>query len=187
MWIGTALAAIDGTCVASILGTVGSEFKVSTEIQWLGTSYLLTQTAFQPLYGRFSDIFGRKAATLFASFTFGLGCLLCGLSQSFWQLCAARALAGIGGGGLTTMSTIVTSDLVSLKARGTWQGLGNLVYAAGASSGAPLAGLLVDSGMGWRLAFLIQVPLCMIHFAVVSWKVNIPGGPGSMVEKLKSP
>ncbi|UZJ51739.1 hypothetical protein CBS101457_001059 [Exobasidium rhododendri] len=185
MWIGTALAAIDGTCVASILGTVGSEFKVSSEIQWLGTSYLLTQTAFQPLYGRFSDIFGRKTATLFASFTFGLGCLFCGLSQSFWQLCAARALAGIGGGGLTTMSTIVTSDLVSLKARGTWQGLGNLVYAAGASGGAPLAGLLVDSGIGWRWAFLIQVPLCMIHFAVVSWKVNIPGGPGSMVEKLK--
>lgn len=111
--------------------------------------------------------------------------LFCGLSQTFWQLCAARALAGIGGGGLTTMSTIVTSDLVSLKARGTWQGLGNLVYAAGASGGAPLAGLLVDSGVGWRWAFLIQVPLCMIHFAVVSWKVNIPGGPGSMVEKLK--
>lgn len=92
MWIGTLLAAIDGTMVASILGTVGSEFQVSKEIQWLGvsltlyhssrveiltfsyqTSYLLTQTAFQPLYGRFSDIFGRKTATLFASFTFGLG------------------------------------------------------------------------------------------------------------------
>ncbi|PWN94213.1 hypothetical protein FA10DRAFT_43433 [Acaromyces ingoldii] len=185
MWIGTALSAIDGTCVASILGTVGSEFKVSREIQWLGTSYLLTQTAFQPLYGRFSDIFGRKTATLFASFTFGLGCLLCGLSQSFWQLCAARALAGIGGGGLTTMSTIVTSDLVSLKSRGTWQGLGNLVYAAGASGGAPLAGLLVDAGLGWRTAFLVQVPLCMVHFGVVTWKVNIPGGPGSVVEKLK--
>lgn len=185
MWIGTFLAAVDGTCVASILGTVGSEFKVSKEIQWLGTSYLLTQTAFQPLYGRFSDIFGRKTATLFASLTFGIGCLFCGLAQNFWQLCAARALAGVGGGGLTTMSTIVTSDLVTLKARGTWQGLGNLVYAAGASGGAPLAGLLVDSGLGWRWAFLIQVPLCMVHFAVVSWKVDIPGGPGSIVEKLK--
>lgn len=185
MWIGTFLAAVDGTCVASILGTVGSEFKTSKEIQWLGTSYLLTQTAFQPLYGRFSDIFGRKTATLFASFFFGVGCLFCGLATTFWQLCAARAIAGIGGGGLTTMSTIVTSDLVSLKARGTWQGLGNLVYAAGASGGAPLAGLLVDTGLGWRWAFLIQVPLCMIHFAVVSWKVDIPGGPGSMVEKLK--
>lgn len=83
------------------------------------------------------------------------------------------------------MSTIVTSDLVSLKSRGTWQGLGNLVYAAGASGGAPLAGLLVDSGLGWRWAFLIQVPLCVLHFAVVFIKVNIPGGPGSIVEKLK--
>lgn len=185
MWIGTFLAAVDGTCVASIMGTIGSEFKTSREIQWIGTSYLLTQTAFQPLYGRFSDIFGRKTATLFASFFFALGCLLCGLSQTFYQLCIARAIAGIGGGGLTTMSTIVTSDLVSLKARGTWQGLGNLVYAAGASFGAPLAGAFVDTGLGWRWAFLIQVPLCMVHFAVVSWKVDIPAGPGSITEKLK--
>lgn len=126
MWIGSFLAALDGTIVATIMNSVGSEFRVSKEVGWLGTSYLLTQTAFQPLYGRASDIFGRKAATLFASVVFLIGSLLCGLSQTFWQLCAARAIAGIGGGGLTTMATLVTSDLVSLKARGTWQGLGNL-------------------------------------------------------------
>ncbi|KAK0524111.1 hypothetical protein OC842_005932 [Tilletia horrida] len=185
MWIGTFLAALDGTIVATILSTVGSEFRVSREVGWLGTSYLLTQTAFQPLYGRASDIFGRKAATLFASAIFLIGSLLCGLAGSFWQLCAARAIAGIGGGGLTTMATIVTSDLVSIKARGTWQGLGNLVYAAGAAFGGPLGGLLADGGLGWRMAFLIQVPLCAIHFGVVSYKVDIPAGPGSVVEKLK--
>lgn len=185
MWIGTFLAALDGTIVATILSKVGSEFKVSKEVGWLGTSYLLTQTAFQPLYGRASDIFGRKPATLFASAVFLLGSLLCGLSQTFWQLCVARAIAGIGGGGLTSMSTIVTSDLVSLKARGTWQGLGNLVYATGAAVGGPLGGALADGGMGWRWAFLLQVPLCFIHFGVVSWKIDIPAGPGSMVEKLK--
>ena len=63
MWIGTFLAALDGTIVATILGTVGSEFRISQEVGWLGTSYLLTQTAFQPLYGRLSDIFGRRPAT----------------------------------------------------------------------------------------------------------------------------
>lgn len=72
--------------------------------------------------GRFSDIFGRKAATLFASAVFLIGSLGCGLSQTFWQLIAARAFAGIGGGGLTTMSSIVTSDLVPLRSRGTYQG-----------------------------------------------------------------
>ncbi|PWY98492.1 MFS general substrate transporter [Testicularia cyperi] len=185
MWIGTFLAALDGTIVATILNTVGSEFKVSKEVGWLGTSYLLTQTAFQPLYGRASDIFGRKAATLFASIVFLVGSLFCGLAQTFWQLCAARALAGIGGGGLTTMSSLVTSDLVSLKARGTWQGLGNLVFAAGAALGGPVGGALADGGPGWRWAFLIQVPLCAVHFAVVSWKIDIPAGPGSMMEKIK--
>ncbi|KAI3627093.1 hypothetical protein GLX27_001239 [Malassezia furfur] len=185
MWIGTFLAALDGTIVATILGTVGSEFGVSKTVGWLGTSYLLTQTAFQPLYGRLSDIFGRKPATLFASSVFLIGSLFCGLSRSFTQLCVARAIAGIGGGGLTSMATIVTSDLVSLKARGTWQGLGNLVFATGAAIGGPLGGALADGGIGWRWAFLVQVPLCMIHFGMVSWKINIPAGPGSVSEKLR--
>lgn len=83
------------------------------------------------------------------------------------------------------MSTIVTSDLVSLKARGTWQGLGNLVFATGAAVGGPLGGALADGGLGWRTAFLLQVPLCAIHFGVVSWKVNIPAGPGSMGGKIR--
>ena len=185
MWVGTFLAALDGTIVATILSTVGSEFQVSKTVGWLGTSYLLTQTAFQPLYGRLSDIFGRRTATLFASSVFLVGSLLCGLSRTFTQLCVARAIAGIGGGGLTSMATIVTSDLVSLKARGTWQGLGNLVFATGAALGGPLGGALADGGIGWRWAFLLQVPLCVVHFTVVSIKVNIPAGPGSMMEKLR--
>ncbi|CAO1634806.1 unnamed protein product [Jaminaea pallidilutea] len=185
LWIGTFLAAADGSIVATILASVGSEFKASKEVDWIGTSYLLSTCSFQPLYGRGADIFGRKTATLFASTVFGLGCLLCGLSQTFTQLCIARAVAGIGGGGLTTMSTIVTSDLVSLKDRGTYQGLGNLVFAAGSALGAPLGGLLADGRLGWRFAFLVQVPICVVHFVAVSVKVDIPGGPGSMAEKLK--
>jgi MFS family permease len=112
-------------------------------------------TVFNLDSGRFSDIFGRKVATLFASSFFLIGSLGCGLSQTFWQLIAARAIAGIGGGGLTTMSSIVTSDLVPLRSRGTYQGLGNLVYAAGAAIGGPLGGWLGDT-IGWRWAFLIQ-------------------------------
>lgn len=82
------------------------------------------------------------------------------------------------------MSSIVTSDLVSLRERGTYQGLGNVVYAGGAAIGGPLGGYLGQT-VGWRWAFLIQVPLCAIHFGVVSWKVNIPAGPGSVLEKIK--
>ncbi|KAK4056000.1 hypothetical protein OIO90_002995 [Microbotryomycetes sp. JL221] len=184
MWVGTFLAALDGTIVATILSVIGSEFGVSNSIAWLGTSYLMTQTAFQPLYGRFSDIFGRKAATLFASAVFLLGSLACGLSRTFPQLIAARAFAGIGGGGLTTMSSIVTSDLIPLRKRGVYQGLGNVVYAGGAAIGGPLGGWLGDT-IGWRVAFLIQVPVCVIHFAIVAWKVDIPSGPGDIISKIK--
>lgn len=185
LWIGTFLAAADGSIVATILAPVGSEFKVSKEVDWLGTSYLLTQTSFQPLYGRGADIFGRKAATLFASVIFAIGSLLCGLSRTFPQLCLARAFAGIGGGGLTTMATILTSDLVSLKDRGLYQGMGNLVFAFGAAIGAPLGGLFADGTLGWRFAFLLQVPICLVHFFAVTLKVDIPAGPGSMIEKIK--
>ncbi|GAA5901937.1 hypothetical protein JCM5296_006307 [Sporobolomyces johnsonii] len=184
MWVGTFLSALDGTIVATTLSVIGSEFRVSQSISWLGTSYLMSQTAFQPLYGKASDLAGRKAATLFASVIFLLGSLACGLSRTYPQLIAARAFAGIGGGGLTTMSSIVTSDLVPLRKRGVYQGLGNIVYAGGAAIGGPLGGWLGDS-IGWRWAFLIQVPICVIHFAIVFWKVNIPSGPGSAVEKLK--
>ncbi len=152
MWVGTFLAALDGTIVATIFARVGSEFKVTKEVGWLATSYLLTQTAFQPLYGRCSDIFGRKPATLFASTLFLIGSLGCGLSQTFKQLCIARAIAGVGGGGCLTMSTLLTADLTPLKTRGTWQGLGNLVFALGAAIGGPLGGALADGGLGWRWA-----------------------------------
>ncbi|GAA6058489.1 hypothetical protein JCM10212_006928 [Sporobolomyces blumeae] len=184
MWIGSFISALDGTIVATTLSVIGSEFNASKSISWLGTSYLMSQTAFQPLYGKCSDIFGRKPATLFASTVFFLGSLACGLARSYPELIAARTVAGIGGGGLTTMASIVTSDLVPLRKRGVYQGLGNVVYAAGAALGGPLGGFLGD-GIGWRWAFLLQLPLCVFHFAVVSWKVDIPSGPGAVSDKLK--
>ena len=117
-------------------------------------SYFLTLTAFQPLYGKLSDIFGRKAALLWAYIIFGLGCVFCGLARNMTELIAARvrclpftcysweltlqAFAGIGGGGMSTVVVIIMSDLVPLRERGTWQGILNIMYASGAGVGAPL-------------------------------------------------
>lgn len=128
--------------------------------------YFLTLTSFQPLYGKVSDIFGRKPALLFAYAVFGLGCAFCGLARNLEELVAARAFAGectlqerllgrvlmkegIGGGGMTTVVSILMSDIVPLRQRGSWQGYMNIVYAIGASAGAPLGGLFADS-IGWR-------------------------------------
>lgn len=185
MWIGTFLVAFDNAVVATVLARVGVDFAVSQTVAWLGTSYLLAQIACQPMYGRLANIFGRRAVTLCASAIFMLGAFASGMSRSFAQLCVARAVTGVGGSGLTSMSTIVTSDLVSLKARGTWQGLGSLIFAAGAALGGPIGGLLIDTHVGWRCAFFCEVSLCLVHFIVVALKLRVPAGPGSASEKLR--
>lgn len=90
---------------------------------WSTSRYFLTLTSVQPLYGKLSDIFGRKTCLLSAYVIFAFGCLWCGLSTSIESLIAARAFAGIGGGGMTTCVSIMMSDIVPLRERGTWQGM----------------------------------------------------------------
>ncbi len=81
---------------------------------------------------------------------FGIGCLGCGLAQNMLQLCIARAVSGIGGGGMNSVVSILLSDIVPLRERGVWQGYLNIIFAAGTTTGAPLGGMLADSiGLRW--------------------------------------
>ncbi|KAG7010080.1 hypothetical protein G7Y79_00001g003520 [Physcia stellaris] len=148
--IGIFLAAGDQTIIVSTYGVIGSDLQALNKTSWIATSYFLTLTSFQPLYGKLSDIFGRKSALLFAYAVFGLGCLFCGLARNMGELVAARMVAGIGGGGMTTVVSILMSDVVTLRERGVWQGIVNIIYATGAGCGAPLGGILADSiGLSW--------------------------------------
>jgi len=158
--IGILLAAMDNTIVLSSYGAIGSEFKSLNRTSWVATAYMLTTTSFQPLYGKMSDIFGRKTNLLFAYVVFGLGCLACGLSTSMNQLIVARGIAGIGGGGMATVVSILVSDLVPLRQRGTYQGILNLIFSIGMAAGAPMGGLLADK-IGWRWHVLSAVLPCM--------------------------
>jgi MFS family permease len=97
------LNAFDGTITASTYAVIGSEFDAANTASWLTTSYLLTSTAVQPLYGRVSDIFGRRICFFISTTTFALGCLGCGVAPDIVTLNCMRALTGIGGGGLMTM------------------------------------------------------------------------------------
>ncbi|KAI0081600.1 member of the major facilitator superfamily [Panus rudis PR-1116 ss-1] len=159
--------------VASSYAAIGSELDALQSTSWIATAYMLTTTSFQPLYGKLSDIFGRKACLLFAYFTFALGCLLCGLSRNITELIAARAFSGIGGGGITTVGSIIMSDVAPLRQRGTWQGFANIVFAAGQAVGAPLGGLLADT-IGWRWSFLLQVPLALLAITSVTLTLKLP-------------
>ncbi|KXT00251.1 hypothetical protein AC578_1201 [Pseudocercospora eumusae] len=171
--IGIFLSAADQTIIVSSYGKIGSELHALSSTSWIATAYFLTLTSFQPLYGKLSDIFGRKSCLLFGYTIFGLGCLGCGLARDITQLVAARAFAGIGGGAMTTVVSIVFSDICTLRERGQWQGYINIVYAAGAGAGAPLGGVAADY-IGWRWAFLAQVPMCALAFIAVAFALNLP-------------
>jgi len=110
-WIEAAIFAnvflygFDSTITASTYAVISSEFDAANTASWLTTSYLVTSTAFQPLYGRFSDIFGRRVCFFVSTITFAAGCLGCGLANSMTVANVMRALTGFGGGGLMTMGT----------------------------------------------------------------------------------
>ncbi|KAL8935810.1 MAG: hypothetical protein Q9216_005245 [Gyalolechia sp. 2 TL-2023] len=171
--IGIFLSAADQTLIVTMYGKIGSDLKALSKTSWVSTAYFLTLTSFQPLYGKLSDIFGRKSCLLFGYAIFGIGCLFCGLARNMNELIAARAFAGIGGGGMTTVVSIMMSDIVPLRERGTWQGIINIIYAVGAGCGAPLGGILADV-FSWRWAFLAQAPMCALAFLSVTFVLHLP-------------
>ncbi|SPO05492.1 related to multidrug resistance protein fnx1 [Cephalotrichum gorgonifer] len=169
------LYGFDGTITASTYAVISSEFDSANMVSWLTTSYLITSTAFQPLYGRFSDIFGRRICFFISSATFGLGCLGCGLSEHIVVLNCMRALTGFGGGGLMTIATIVNSDMIPFRKRGMYQALQNGMFGFGAVSGASFGGLVADH-IGWRWCFLLQVPISIFALILGTLVVKNPEG-----------
>ncbi|KAK3501409.1 major facilitator superfamily domain-containing protein [Neurospora crassa] len=168
------LYGFDGTITAAVYSIVSSEFGAANTASWLTTAYLVTSTAFQPLYGRVSDIFGRRVCFFISTITFALGCLWCGLVKSstknsmIWII-VARALTGFGGGGLMTMATVVNSDMIPFRRRGMYQALQNGMFGFGAICGASFGGSVAD-GIGWRWCFLLQVPVSAFALAA-GWMV----------------
>lgn len=172
LWSAVFLGSLDGTIVATLLSPIGSYFSKSEQSSYLGTSYLLSVCCFTPLYGRLSDILGRKGAMLLGLSLFGSGTIACAFAPTMEALIVARAVAGMGGGGVMTVSSIAISDLVPLKQRGLYQGMTNILFGLGAGLGGPFGGWVNDT-LGWRAAFLLQAPLLLISFTLVALKVNI--------------
>ncbi|KAK9431223.1 major facilitator superfamily domain-containing protein [Lipomyces doorenjongii] len=173
LYIGVFLAALDGTVVATLLAHIASEFDGFRNVSWIATAYLIACAAFQPLYGKLTDIFGRKPGLLFSNIMFGVGCIACGLAGNLWFLVFARVIAGIGGGGLTALSTITLSDLVPLRRRGVLQGFGNIMFGSGAALGGIFGGA-VTAAFGWRWAFWLQVPLIVLSTLAIWFVLDLP-------------
>lgn len=174
MYLGIFLAAADGTLVSTIMAHIASEFNELPRISWIATAYLLSSATFQPLYGKLSDIFGRKPLLLMNNIVFLVGCLMCGLTPSFWGLVGARFISGIGGGGVTSMCSITISDIVPLRDRALYQGMCNFFFGLGTACGGIVGGWFSDHGGGWRMAFFIQVPLSALSSLLIAAFMKLP-------------
>jgi len=147
--------------VATLSGTITPSFKSGTAFSWIATGYLISNAACQPLSGKLTDIYGRRAGLVVALLLFTTGTLLCGFANNAATMIAGRVIAGMGGGCLNTISTFVLSDLVPLKDRGVWQGIGSIIYGAGTGLGGIFGGF-VHEKMHWSYAFIIQVPFIVL-------------------------
>ncbi|KAK2736741.1 hypothetical protein FQN55_001503 [Onygenales sp. PD_40] len=173
VWVGVFLAALDATIVGTLAGPISSDFNSLSLLSWLATAYLVSNAACQPLSGKLTDIFSRRTGLVVSNILFGAGNLICGLATEEWVMIFGRTVAGMGGGGLTAISTFITSDLVPLRKRGMWQGVGNICYGLGSALGGVFGGWMNDQ-FSWRWAFLIQVPFIFVSTILVIWKVDIP-------------
>ncbi|KAL7790927.1 MFS general substrate transporter [Trichoderma ceciliae] len=174
-YLGVFLGAIDSSIIATLSAPISSEFQSLSLLSWLATAYLISNAACQPISGRLTDIFGRGPGLVFSNIFFAVGNLICGLAQSSSVMILGRVVAGIGGGGLMSISTFLGSDLIPLRNRGVVQGVGNICYGSGAMLGGVFGGLMNDhTKLGWRLAFLIQVPPAILSAVAVAILVRVP-------------
>jgi EmrB/QacA subfamily drug resistance transporter len=161
------LGALDQTIVATALPTIGRTFGNLTDLSWVVTAYLLTGTAVTPLYGKLSDIHGRRSIMLTAIAIFIVGSIACALAPSMTALVLARALQGLGGGGLIALAQTIIADAVSPRERGRYQGYISAVFACSSVGGPVLGGLLTEH-LSWSYIFWINVPLGLAALGMTS-------------------
>ncbi|KAF9894695.1 hypothetical protein FE257_006585 [Aspergillus nanangensis] len=166
--MGYIIGFFDSTLMASSHPVITSHFHASNSASWLSTAFLLTSTAFLPLFGRVSDTFGRKPVYLFAIAVFFATTAWCATAQSIGSFIAARAFCGLGAGGVFSMGMILSSDLVRIEYRGVYQSYINLCLGIGGCMGLAFGGIICDT-VGWRGAFFVQLPFIFVYFLVAAW------------------
>lgn len=173
LMLGMLLAALDQTIVATALPTIVASLHGEEHLSWVVSAYLLTSTASTPLYGKVSDLLGRKGVFQFAIVVFLVGSALSGLAHSMTQLILFRAVQGLGAGGLIALAMAIVSDVVSPRQRGRYQGYFGAVFALASIMG-PLAGGLFTEHLSWRWVFYVNLPLGVVALAVTSIVLRLP-------------
>ncbi|WP_352231442.1 MFS transporter [Actinomadura sp. NBRC 104425] len=162
---------IVGTALPTIVGDLGGQDQLS----WVASATLLTMTASTPLWGKLSDIFGRKLMFQTALVLFVLASVGAGLSQNIGELIVARAVQGLGAGGLSALAQVILGDVVTPRERGRYAGYMGAVFGVATVAGPLLGGFIVDAdGLGWRWCFYVCVPLAVIAFLVIQKVLKLP-------------
>jgi EmrB/QacA subfamily drug resistance transporter len=169
---GMFLAALDQSIVGTALPQIVSEFNSLDKLSWVVTAYLLTSTASTPLWGKISDLYGRRPLFIAAIITFLAGSVLSAMSQNIEMLIAFRAVQGLGAGGLMSLAFATIGDVIPPRERGRYMGYFGAVFGLSSVAGPLLGGVLTD-GPGWRWIFWINVPIGAVALVIVSARLKL--------------
>jgi len=173
LMVGNFLSALDTMVLVTALPTIVGDLGGRAQVAWVVTAYMLTSTTSAPIYGKLSDLYGRKRLYQGAIVIFVAGSAACGVAGSMGQLIAARALQGVGAGGLMVLSQAIIGDVVSPRERGRYQGAMGASMAVASLAGPLVGGFFVDHA-SWRATFFLNVPLGILALVVTGVVLKLP-------------
>ncbi|HWT33911.1 MAG TPA: MFS transporter, partial [Microbacterium sp.] len=176
---GMFLSALDQTIVGTAIRTIGDDLHGLSEQAWVTTAYLILSTIATPIYGKLSDIFGRRPLFIIAIVVFVVGSVLASFSNSMIELAFFRAVQGLGAGGLMSMPLAIMGDILAPRERAKYQGYFLAVFGISSVIGPLVGGLFAGTDQilwvaGWRWVFLINVPIGIIALIIVLMFLHVP-------------
>jgi EmrB/QacA subfamily drug resistance transporter len=166
--LGIFLAALDQTIVGTALPVIVTDLAGNEVYTWAFTAYLLAATVSGPIYGKLSDLFGRRPIFIIGVGIFLLGSLLCGLSQEMWQFLAFRGLQGLGAGALFPVALAIIGDIFAPSERGKYQGFFGAIFGVSSLIGPAIGGIITDT-VGWHWVFYVNLPLGVVVLYII-WR-----------------